>query len=242
MSIRATSLVWERSRAKGSNLMMLLAIADYAKDNGRDAWPSARTLSWKTRLSPRAGEIILMALVKSGEVLPRWDSKERRLYLDVRCVCEWDAYQKDGPIPEREIFSRRQSESFSLRLVQAHHVNAKKGFPNAKKSAAQREKSGTPIRSDPSLDPSTEPKSRGFAPDASLGSVEKPSEHLAVITVLAHKLIDTLGLPHMGEVGQYIDHLKQRCADEHIAYDSDVVGKAFESALWQRQRRRQRAR
>lgn len=64
---------------------------------------------------------------------------------------------------------------------------------------------------------------------------EKPEDNLNVITVLAHAVYDLLGPPRTAsEVGEYTENLKQRCADEGIAYDSDVVRKALDSALWQR--------
>jgi hypothetical protein len=43
------SLVWERSKQTGSNLLLLLAIADNANDNGY-AWPGYDYLARKTRL------------------------------------------------------------------------------------------------------------------------------------------------------------------------------------------------
>lgn len=154
MSIRAWSLVWERSRAKGGNLLMLLSIADYAKDDGRWAWPSARTLTWKTRLSGRAGELILMRLVRDGEIWPEWKASEERLYLHVRCVFDWDTYQDEGPIREREKTSRNQNESFSRKLMALASDRLAKA-----KSTTPKAKNPTPASSssdplDPSLDPS----------------------------------------------------------------------------------------
>lgn len=154
MSIRAWSLVWERSRAKGGNLLMLLSIADYAKDDGRWAWPSARTLTWKTRLSGRAGELILMKLVRDGEIWPEWNAAEERLYLHVRCVFDWEAYETEGINREREKISRNQSESFSRKLMTIaadRLATAKSTTPKAKKPTVP-SSSSDPL--DPSIDPS----------------------------------------------------------------------------------------
>jgi hypothetical protein len=60
--------VWELSRHKGSELLVLLAIADYAKDDGSGAWPSINTLVSKTRLSERSVQYCLKALEASGEL------------------------------------------------------------------------------------------------------------------------------------------------------------------------------
>jgi hypothetical protein len=157
VSVRAIGLVWERSRAKGSNFLMLLAIADYAKDDGRWAWPSARLLTWKTRLTGRGGELVLRKLVQDGEVWPEWDAQEKRLYLHVRCACDWDTYQSEGPIPEREKISRSQSEKFSrslLRIAADRHAKANGATATAKSAAKTSARSSSYDPLDPSVEPS----------------------------------------------------------------------------------------
>jgi hypothetical protein len=52
MSISIMTLVWSESQHKGSELLLLLAIADNANDQGI-AYPSLRTLAKKTRMSRR---------------------------------------------------------------------------------------------------------------------------------------------------------------------------------------------
>jgi len=52
MSIREMSRVWADSKQKGSALLLLLAIADNANDDGI-CWPSTKTLSHKTRMTER---------------------------------------------------------------------------------------------------------------------------------------------------------------------------------------------
>lgn len=69
MSVKVSSAVWESSRHKGSALLVLLAIADYAHPDGSNAFPSLVTLARKTRLSPRqVRRIIHEKLVPSGEL------------------------------------------------------------------------------------------------------------------------------------------------------------------------------
>lgn len=52
MSIHAITEVWRNSTSKGSTLLLLLAIADFADEHGR-AFPSIETLSRKIRMSDR---------------------------------------------------------------------------------------------------------------------------------------------------------------------------------------------
>lgn len=68
MSVRCMARVWENSAHKGSNLLLLLAVADYAHDDGTNAFPRIETLATKTRLSERSVTRLLGKLVKSGEL------------------------------------------------------------------------------------------------------------------------------------------------------------------------------
>lgn len=242
MSIRAWSLVWERTRAKGSNLLMLLAIADYAKDDGRWAWPSARTLSWKTRLTGRGGELVLWKLVADREVWPEWDAAEGRLYLQLRCVMDWEAYQTEGPPPEREKISRSQSEKFSLRLVALACAKAKTAAPKAK-SAARNAKTADPsLLSDPK-DPSGS-EEQGLRPDhPPVHAVEnsqddEPDRHLFVVTKLAHDVLARYALTPDITERDVVDGIELLCSREvyNIATTRDLVSRAIASAVYQRRR------
>lgn len=67
MSLKVTSLVWERSRAEGGTLLVALAIADFADDDG-EAFPSIGALCRKSRLSERAVRYALRDLEALGEL------------------------------------------------------------------------------------------------------------------------------------------------------------------------------
>lgn len=68
MSIKVQSYVWENSKATGSALLLLLAIADFAHDDGTGAWPSTDTLAKKCRQSIRNVAYLLRKLEDSGEL------------------------------------------------------------------------------------------------------------------------------------------------------------------------------
>ena len=67
MSVAMMTRVWELSLATEGCLLVLLAIADFADDQGR-AWPSVRTLAKKARLSERQTRYVLRKLEQSGEL------------------------------------------------------------------------------------------------------------------------------------------------------------------------------
>jgi hypothetical protein len=70
------SQVWANSKHKGSTLVLLLAIADFADDEGY-AYPAVQTLSHKCRMSERNTRYTLRALVDSGELLIKRGAGQR---------------------------------------------------------------------------------------------------------------------------------------------------------------------
>jgi hypothetical protein len=69
MSIKMLNHVWEHSTQKGSYLVTMLAIADYAHDDGTRAYPSIATLAKKTRMTERNVQLVLRKLEEDGELL-----------------------------------------------------------------------------------------------------------------------------------------------------------------------------
>jgi hypothetical protein len=76
MSIRMMTQVWDQSQHKGSELLLLLAIADNANDQGV-AYPSRRTLAKKTRMSDRHVKRLVQVLIRSGELLVHFGAGPR---------------------------------------------------------------------------------------------------------------------------------------------------------------------
>lgn len=67
MSVRTMARVWDGSKHSGSELLMLLAIADFADDDGR-AYPSISRLARKCRVTSRYAIVLLDALSQGGEL------------------------------------------------------------------------------------------------------------------------------------------------------------------------------
>jgi helix-turn-helix protein len=76
MSIAIMTQVWQRSQHKGSELLLLLALADNANDQGV-AYPSRRTLAKKTRMSDRHVKRLVQVLIRSGELVVHFGSGPR---------------------------------------------------------------------------------------------------------------------------------------------------------------------
>jgi DnaD/phage-associated family protein len=67
MSIKHMSIVWDSSSHSGNALLVLLAIADHANDEGI-CWPSISTIAKKARISERQTKRIIQDLADSGEI------------------------------------------------------------------------------------------------------------------------------------------------------------------------------
>jgi Helix-turn-helix domain len=67
MSIRIMTQVWDKSMHKGSELLLMLAIADNANDEGI-AWPRIATIARKIRMSTRQTKRLIKSVESSGEL------------------------------------------------------------------------------------------------------------------------------------------------------------------------------
>ena len=141
MSIAAMTAVWSRSRQKGSELLTLLAIADYAKDDLTGAWPSVDTLAKKTRLSERNTRYTLRKLEAAGELRVRKGAGP--LGVNVYDILLDGAPQVVG----------------GAKIAPAKFAGG----------AIQRRKEGQPIAPDPSVDPLLDPPLTPPSPPAPEG-------------------------------------------------------------------------
>lgn len=77
MSIDVMSWVWNNAEASGTELLLLLAIADNANSQG-EAWPSVHTLSNKIRQTTRNTQIVIRKLEEDGQLLIDPPGKKHR--------------------------------------------------------------------------------------------------------------------------------------------------------------------
>jgi len=68
VSVKVMTWVWDHSSSRGSDRLVLLAIADCASEDGSNAYPSMAELVRKTGLSERAVQYAIKALVALGEL------------------------------------------------------------------------------------------------------------------------------------------------------------------------------
>ena len=68
MSVKVITRVWDTSKQKRAPLLVMLALADFADDNGY-CFPGIESLAFKARVTDRGVKGIISRLVSSGEVL-----------------------------------------------------------------------------------------------------------------------------------------------------------------------------
>ena len=66
MSIRVMTMVWDVFPASGSELLAMLALADWCDDQGGSLYPSMRAVAQKIRVSEKQARRIVQGFVSSG--------------------------------------------------------------------------------------------------------------------------------------------------------------------------------
>ena len=87
MSIKRMTAVWEHSTHKGANLLLLLALADNANDDGY-CWPSIDTLARRTRTHRATVIRGIERLETTGEVIAHRSGRGNRYLVVVGMVPE----------------------------------------------------------------------------------------------------------------------------------------------------------
>lgn len=66
MSIKVSSLVWDKWPSGGSEMLCMLALADWCNDEGGSLYPSMATLAKKMRVSERQAQRVMRSLMNKG--------------------------------------------------------------------------------------------------------------------------------------------------------------------------------
>lgn len=90
MSTKITTEVWEHSQAKGSELLLLLALADFADSDHAQCWPAVQRLSCMIRMSERNTQYLLRKLAADGHIAIKLRASPRKtnLYRILRPWCK----------------------------------------------------------------------------------------------------------------------------------------------------------
>jgi hypothetical protein len=185
VSVKIEAAVWERARAKGSNLLALVKIADWTLDEGRDCFVGAKGLAKALRMTERAARLVLHKLEEDREILIEPNTARRSLtigkrtfvpdwFIHVRCVCEWEAYQTEGnaeKISSSRFPGRRPRVSANAEKIsespepggdpdaEEFSADTEKISASSEKISANAEKTGTAYKEGSVIDPVRDPVS-----------------------------------------------------------------------------------
>lgn len=90
MSVKIMAEVWEHAQAKGSELLLLLALADHADSTTAECWPSVKRLAKMIRMSERNTQYLLRKLQAEEHIVIQLRSSPRKtnLYRILRPWCK----------------------------------------------------------------------------------------------------------------------------------------------------------
>lgn len=222
MSSRAVGLVWERARAKGSNLLVLLKIADLADDNGKRFWMSNERLQQFSRMSERSLRYILRKLTRDGEIVIERNVKgilpEKSRghvpdrFIHVRCVYDWGIYEHERGAKIAPVVARTRGQRLPRHSAKSGHAGDQK-LPLSK-------------RKDLLVDPSVDSKAAAAPPPRDPAGPDFASYKL--LEKLTHEVLDVEAFETRAELSAAV---KTRVSGLQLLYDPQVLARAIESVV-----------
>ena len=148
MSLTVSKRVWEHSQQRGSALVLMLALADWANRQSV-AWPKTKTLAEQARLGVRQVQVLVAELEEAGEIEVRRNvagGREANFYL---------VKAGDGSVTWPKTIARERV-----------HSNAQRVNPDSQRvnHSSQTGESGfAPYKeSEPSIEPSIDSSSKNL--------------------------------------------------------------------------------
>lgn len=108
--------------------------------------------------------------------------------------------------------------------------------PNDTPEDAECDPGGLTTRPDPLSDPEVDPLEERTGAAPRRPEKDSSDDNIRVITKIAHEVLDLYAQTADVDLGDIVEAVKRHCAVLDIAYAGDVIQRAIESALYQRQR------
>ncbi len=119
MSIDASKRVWQHSKASGSALVLLLALADHADDAG-EAWPSQTTLARLAKITDRQVRALLHDLVAAGEIEIVGEGRRGVIVYRIACGDEAETSTPEARFRTPEADFRPSTPEAGFRTPELH--------------------------------------------------------------------------------------------------------------------------
>ena len=223
MSVQAMSWVIEKSVQKGSNLLVLLMIANHAHTDGRGAYPSIETLARESRLTGRGVQYILAKLESSDELVVERDAGPRGTHLYSLPGVTRDGFNLRG-LPENFSGRTRRDTPSACGNLPAKFSPHPGSLPANFSRSTGKAYSPEPKR--------TETQNQNLRPTPPCGNQERKTAALpqqrrfaivGCLTNAAEKILDRK--PNCSD-GDLAEELKQWAASEGIPYFDAWTGAA----------------
>jgi DNA-binding Lrp family transcriptional regulator len=137
VSIKIISAVWA-IELHGSDLLVLLALADHARDDGTSCYPSVNRIAWMTSLSVRTVQYALRRLQKSGLIEQVAKARRHR-------PTEYAIHLERG---KRKMLLVKATRGAEIAPLAGSGVQ-----PKAARGADDRDRDATAIAHEPSIEP-----------------------------------------------------------------------------------------
>lgn len=221
MSIRVMAAVWDSSHHRGAALLLMLAIADFARDDGV-AWPTLGTLAHKTRMSDRQIRRLVGECERSGEL--RIDRSRGRSPHRFRIVLDGERGQVVRVNPDTGVRDRARQPGHLRSPTRTSEV----ANPDTAMSTQPLEPSETLTPTASPLPPTEIASSNGSHPIGEGGEALVARVHAALqrgrkswdLPAEATKVWDELGPP--GEIAPRIrflaDYVRLHVGEEAISF------------------------
>ena len=157
MSIRVMSRVWDYSEQVGGDLLLLLALADFADDDGY-CWPKQDQLAAKARCSVRAVRDQLVRLTAAGEI-ERSDGRGRGVGSTYRVLTGMAESGKAAGVAAFAADKKRQVEArkAAIRRTNNRQVATEKPATLCRPIENHQEPSSRPVNDPPEEEGSRAP-------------------------------------------------------------------------------------
>jgi len=228
MSVQAMSWVIEKSGQKGSNLLVLLMIANHANTAGVNAYPAVTTLAAESRLTERGVRYILAKLERSSEVVIERDAGPRGTHLYSLPGVIRDGFNLRG-LPENFAARKQEGKSFASGNLPAKIAPGCGNLPAKSDSSTGKSFAPEPKRTEPedkNLRPLTRPSSVSCGKSENKKAATPQQRRYAMIGRLTDAADAMLNKNPNLRDADLADELKQWAASNGIPYFDTCPGAA----------------
>jgi len=222
------SWVIEKSAQKGSNLLVLLMIANHADTAGRNAYPAVTTLAAESRLTERGVRYILRKLENSDEVIIERDAGPYGTHLYSLPGVTRDGFNLRG-LPANFAGRKQEGRTSASGNLPAKFAPDSENLPAKSTNSSGKSFAPEPKRTEPkdeNLRSLTRPSSISCGKSESPKPATPQQRRFAIVGRLAKAAAGILDRKPDCPHGDLAEELKQWAANEGVPYFDALPGTA----------------